>query len=565
MGEDMGEDPRERAGEQPAGNAGAPLAGSAREDPGERAGEQPAGNAGDNPAGNAGEQPLDGAAVSPTPVPPSPVSPAGREFEAHLAFVEGLVKTVQMLDAHESRIHALRAFAISELHEHFRREARDALEAADAPTLTAAEVAAALNVSQRLGRAMVEEAVTLASPGFVPVMDALREGRVDKRRAKIMMEHACILPPGKDSAFSEAAVELACPEDPDRAPSPGALSRRLRRLAEKYHDEPLAARKERAAGFRRVDVEPGQDGMCWITAHVPGEVGAAIDARLEAIGRSLQVSGESRGIAQLRADVFRDLLLGGGLAAEGTDPDDGGSAVRGAALGGVRMEVVVTVPARTLTGQSETPAEILGYGPLDAPTVRLLAAEAATWTTMFVNPGTGAPLALGRRRYTPSLAIRRFLGARDRTCRFPGCDKPAPATEADHTAEWQDGGATDVANLALLCREHHRLKSLGHWKLKQLNPDCGGTAQQMRAEAESGTRAEAARRRGEAESGAGAEAARRRGEAESGTRAEAARSRGEAESGAGAEAQDRGGVLEWTSPAGRRYLTYPETDVPPPF
>jgi hypothetical protein len=259
----------------------------------------------------------------------------------------------------------------------------------------------------------------------------------------------------------------------------------------------LAARKERAAASRRVDVEPAKDGMCWLTAHLPMEVGAAIDTRLEALARSLQGPEEERGIGQLRADAFRDLVLG--------------SSPEGPA-GGVRTEVVVTVPARTLSGESDTAAEILGYGPLDAPTARLLAAQAETWTTMWVAPDSGAPLALGRRRYSPSLSIRRFLGARDCVCRFPGCDKPAAASEADHTIEWQDGGETDTGNLALLCREHHRLKSLGLWKV-------GHIEHQPREDRT-------------------------------------------------AESADQGppgGVLEWTSPTGRRYITYPESDAPPPF
>ncbi|WP_415857060.1 DUF222 domain-containing protein, partial [Sinomonas sp. G460-2] len=201
------------------------------------------------------------------------------------------------------------------------------------------------------------------------------------------------------------------------------------------------------------------------------------------------------------------------------------------AAGGVRMEVVVTVPATTLTGESETPGELLGYGPLDATAARELAAEAATWTTMYVNPSTGAPLAVGRRRYTPSLAMRRFLGARDRTCRFPGCDKSAPSTEADHTTEWQHGGTTDAANLALLCREHHRLKTLGHWQVTQVSPATGlhpAGAQQF--EGPFSHRA----------TGAAPEAPE-------------------------LPAPPPGGVLEWTSPTGRRYTTYPEADPPPPF
>ncbi|MEA5453965.1 SDR family NAD(P)-dependent oxidoreductase [Sinomonas sp. JGH33] len=447
-----------------------------------------------------------------------------------------------LLPGQEGRVHALRAHAVAALHEELRRVCRTRIEAAEALTVTAAELAAALNVGQRSARAMVDECLTLAEPGLAPVLDALRDGRLTRRRARAVMDLACIVPPEGTEAFCAAAVDLACPDDASRAPSPGALGRRLRRLVEDYTTEPLAARKERAAAFRRVDLEPGKDGMCWLTAHLPLEVGAAIDTRLEALARSLQGPDEVRGISQLRADAFRDLLLDSALpvcgpAAVGSPvalaPAVGSPAtgrhraepVGGAGpMGGVRTELVVTVPARTLTGESEAPGEILGHGPLDAPTARLLAAEAASWTTMFVDPHSGAPLGLGRRRYTPSLAIRRFLGARDRVCRFPGCDKPAPATEADHTTEWQHGGATDATNLALLCREHHRLKTLGLWSVRQFDEQETPPTETWEFHPD-------------------------RSPAKSHT----------------PQSVPSGGVLEWTSPTGRRYVTHPESDAPPPF
>ncbi|NEK93068.1 HNH endonuclease [Modestobacter muralis] len=62
-------------------------------------------------------------------------------------------------------------------------------------------------------------------------------------------------------------------------------------------------------------------------------------------------------------------------------------------------------------------------------------------------------------RYTPTPAQRRFLHARDRTCRHPGCRRPAARTDLDHVHAHGDGGPTDCANLCCLCRRHHRLKT----------------------------------------------------------------------------------------------------------
>jgi hypothetical protein len=62
-------------------------------------------------------------------------------------------------------------------------------------------------------------------------------------------------------------------------------------------------------------------------------------------------------------------------------------------------------------------------------------------------------------RYTPTPAQRRFLRVRDRTCRHPGCRRPAARTDLDHVDAHATGGRTDCTNLCCLCRRHHRLET----------------------------------------------------------------------------------------------------------
>ena len=64
---------------------------------------------------------------------------------------------------------------------------------------------------------------------------------------------------------------------------------------------------------------------------------------------------------------------------------------------------------------------------------------------------------LGRSTDVVSAAQRTALAARDRGCRYPGCDRPASWTDAHHVWWWERGGPTDLSNLVLLCRRHHRL------------------------------------------------------------------------------------------------------------
>lgn len=71
-----------------------------------------------------------------------------------------------------------------------------------------------------------------------------------------------------------------------------------------------------------------------------------------------------------------------------------------------------------------------------------------------VPPMNGQAHPAGRRRRTVSPALRRALLTRDRGCRFPGCG--SRFTEAHHIVHWADGGPTELSNLVLLCRRHHR-------------------------------------------------------------------------------------------------------------
>lgn len=62
-------------------------------------------------------------------------------------------------------------------------------------------------------------------------------------------------------------------------------------------------------------------------------------------------------------------------------------------------------------------------------------------------------------RYEPTPAQYRYVKARDRTCRHPGCRRPAARTDLDHVRSRAEGGETDCANLCCRCRRHHRLKT----------------------------------------------------------------------------------------------------------
>jgi hypothetical protein len=80
------------------------------------------------------------------------------------------------------------------------------------------------------------------------------------------------------------------------------------------------------------------------------------------------------------------------------------------------------------------------------------------------------PLEVGRATRVVQPAQRAALAVRDRGCVFPGCDRPLAWCDAHHLWHWVDGGPTDLANLAMVCRAHHRTVHEGGWQLTR-GPD----------------------------------------------------------------------------------------------
>jgi hypothetical protein len=72
----------------------------------------------------------------------------------------------------------------------------------------------------------------------------------------------------------------------------------------------------------------------------------------------------------------------------------------------------------------------------------------------------GKPVSVGRSARTVPDRTRVAVEDRDRGCRVPGCER-SRWLHVHHIQHWEDGGATDTANLLALCAFHHRLHHRG--------------------------------------------------------------------------------------------------------
>jgi len=126
-----------------------------------------------------------------------------------------------------------------------------------------------------------------------------------------------------------------------------------------------------------------------------------------------------------------------------------------------RREPLFTVHTNlpTITGTASpeewmTALELQWRAPVPATVLERWLCDASI--ARMVLDADGHVLDHGRNVRTATPAQRRALIARDGpACAVPGCDVPAPWTQAHHVQPWKPHGLTDLDNLHLACEHHH--------------------------------------------------------------------------------------------------------------
>ncbi|HEX5495631.1 MAG TPA: DUF222 domain-containing protein [Mycobacteriales bacterium] len=276
------------------------------------------------------------------------------------------------------------------------------------------EIAVELSLGRRVAENRVAQAVELTTR--VPaVLAALQTGVVDLYRAKVITDATYRL---DDTTATRVATHVI---DRVRGRNASQVRDLVRRAVLRCDPDGGQRRNERARTDRSVVLTPLDDGMAELTALLPAEQATAVYQRIDTLARGSRVPGDQRGADARRADVFVGLLMGR------REP--------GAAKpGGVRPLVHVTVAASTLAGADSEPAVLDGYGPISAAFARAIAADpTGTWKRLVTDPTDGSLIEHSRNTYRPPAALDDHVRARDRTCRFPGCQHSAQRTDLDHT------------------------------------------------------------------------------------------------------------------------------------
>jgi hypothetical protein len=322
------------------------------------------------------------------------------------------------------------------------------------------DVATALRLSPTSAQSRIDVARVLV--GHLPnTISALSTGEISVAHATVIArETATAIRNGlsEESILRVEQTALAHAE----FHTPGQVASKVKTTIAKLAPEEFEEIADRARDARRVSCYPEADGMATVIAILPAEDAQTVMKSIEAfiLKRNSEDAPEW---SILSADMKRaDALTYIASQALSSLADEVQPHRRP-----ITISVAIDLP--TLMGLAENPGQLAGYGAIPASVARRLAAD-GNWQRFVSDPTTGNLLDFGREKYMPPQELIDYLLARDRVCRFPGCRRTGQSSDIDHAQSWETGGETNPANLGLLCRRHHRMKTHGGWSLES-NPD----------------------------------------------------------------------------------------------
>ncbi|WP_082495957.1 HNH endonuclease signature motif containing protein [Agreia sp. Leaf335] len=369
------------------------------------------------------------------------------------------LEEVAALDRQIAALSAVRAERVTDARNHLHRQAPSD-RSTGGPVWSTARVERVELVTElaQLTRRTEYRTATLVDTSVALVdllpatLAAVAAGALSWEHAEVIAKHSDGLEGDALTAYDARLAALAAEVNPKQ------LDRKARAQVELSQPSTAVERAEKAAATRRIYVDPGADGMAYLTLFAPAPEIHAIADRAARLAAGLRADGDPRSMGHLKLDVLCDLMLNGETSIPG-------------ATRGVRGRVHVMVPAMTLLGVGEEAAILRGYGPIDPATAAQLTAEATSWRRILTDPITGRILTADPRDYRPTARMIDHARLVHPTCVFPGCTVPSERSDIDHTEDHAFGGHTTPENLAPLSQGHHKVKHHTRWQIVQNGDD----------------------------------------------------------------------------------------------
>lgn len=388
-----------------------------------------------------------------------------------------LIDEIRALEEEKSALAARQARLTVAFDQHQRRQQSDLGIPADRLGVgIGAQIALARGESPAKGNRLLglAKALVIEMPHTLAALEA---GQLNEWQATLLVRETASLSAADRCSVDE---ELA----PDAGTLTGAGDRAVvaaaRTAAYRRDPRSVTQRAAHAATERHVSLRPAPDTMCYLTALLPVSAGVAVHAALSRHADTLRSGGDERSRGQIMADDLVECVTGtpGGIT-------------------GIEIQLIMTDRA-LFQGDSE-PARLTGYGVVPAGWARDALTQAQgqgrgrgrgqqddvrttdggtagsgtdpgseavnAWVRrLYTAPGSGELVAMDSRARLFPAGLRRFIEARDDTCRTPYCD--APIRHLDHIVPWHNGGTTSLRNAAGLCEACNHTKETPGWKAK---------------------------------------------------------------------------------------------------
>ncbi|TYL49944.1 HNH endonuclease [Nocardioides sp. BGMRC 2183] len=143
-----------------------------------------------------------------------------------------------------------------------------------------------------------------------------------------------------------------------------------------------------------------------------------------------------------------------------------------------QIQIFVHLHADALGYLDTTQWAEVRHGANSRPATLVAAEQVTGWcqtpgTTVKVTPVIDTRTTLTANGYAIPVRVQEQIRLRDGVCAFPYCTRPAWATDTDHIEPYDphhpERGPTSSANLAPLCRQHHRAKTTSGWTYTPIN------------------------------------------------------------------------------------------------
>jgi hypothetical protein len=262
-------------------------------------------------------------------------------------------------------------------------------------------------------------------------LDAMRAGEIGFAHVATMARTASEVGP----AFDETKLLVLAREN-----SPGKFFHKCIHYRHAIDAAGYNRDQERLHEQRALRLNTAQDGCLLISGLLDPAGGAIVRSALEPLS---QRSGEHdhRNLEQRFADGLVELASGGRPA-----------------------EIQVTATVETLKGLAGAPGAEMEFSlPISRATVQRMACDCSV--TRVLLDQESAVVDMGRSKRVISPTLRSALKIRDGHCQWPGCEREASRCDGHHVVHWVEGGETNLGNLLLLCRRHHRMVHEGEWQL----------------------------------------------------------------------------------------------------